>query len=172
MVDFVKAQVRRLVLVVAAAASLGALALPVMAQELAPEQLALARKYIDLTDRAGIYEQTLINAGVETMRTILSHNPEINDQLQIAITKTLDGYKDRKGELLDQFARLYAARFTMDELQKIVDFYSSPVGIKLTDATSDLNGDMLKVMKVWEANLRTEFYTRVKAELKAQGIDV
>jgi hypothetical protein len=166
------AMFRRLALLVVTALSLGAIALPALAQEIAPEHLALARKFIDLTDRASIYEQSLINTGVETMTTILQHNPEISDALEKAITTTLDTYKDRKGELLDQFARLYASRFSMEELQQIVDFYSSPVGQKLTDATVDLNTDVQTVMKVWESNLRAEFYAKVKAELKAAGYDI
>lgn len=164
--------VRRLALVLVTAFSLGAMALPAFAQELAPEHLALARKYIDLTDKAGVYEASLINTGVETMRTILSQNPEISAALETAIVRTLDTYKDRKGELLDQFARLYAARFTMEELQQIVDFYASPVGMKLATANTQLNTDLQTVMKVWEANLRTEFFAKVKAELKAAGYDV
>jgi hypothetical protein len=163
---------RRVALIVVAALTLGALTLPTLAQEVAPDQLALARKYIDLTDKAGVYEATLVNTGVETMRTILSQNPEISNALEQAITKTLESYKDRKGELLDQFARLYAARFTKDELQQIVDFYSSPVGIKLANATVQLNTDLQTVMKVWESNLRSEFFAKVKAELKAAGYDL
>lgn len=166
------AMLQRLALVVVTAFSLGAMTLPALSQELAPEQLALARKFIDLTDKASIYEQSLINTGVETMRTILQQNPEITDALETAITRTLDTYKDRKGELLDQFARLYASRFTMEELQQIVDFYSSPVGQKLTNATVELNTDVQTVMKVWESNLRAEFFAKVKAELREAGYKV
>ena len=166
------AMARRMALVLVAAFSLGAVTMPAFAQELAPEHLALARKYIDLTDRANVYEQTLINAGVSTMKTILQQNPEISNALEDAIKKTLDTYKDRKGELLDQFARLYASRFSMEELQQIVDFYASPVGQKLTAQTTELNTDIQTVMRVWESNLNSEFYAKVKAELKDAGYDV
>lgn len=166
------AMMRRLALGLTAAFMLGAATLPALAQELAPEQLALARKYIDLTDKVNIYEQTLINTGVETMKTILQHNPEIMGALETAITKALETYKDRKSELLDQFARLYATRFTMEELQQIVDFYQSPVGQKLAGSMVELNTDAQTVLKIWESNLRAEFYAKVKAELKAAGYDV
>lgn len=164
--------VRRAALIVVAALSLGAASLPAGAQELAPEHLALARKYIDLTDKSGLYEISLINAGVETMRTILSQNPDLTAPLDTAITNTLEGYKDRKGELFDQFARLYASRFTMDELKEIVAFYESPVGVKLSDANTDLNTDLQTILKVFEANLRVEFFAKVRAEMKAAGFDV
>ena len=41
-------------------------ALPAMSQEISPEHLALARKYIDLTDHSGIYETTIVQAGINT----------------------------------------------------------------------------------------------------------
>ena len=163
---------RRLLLIVATALTLGSLGLPVVAQEVAPEQLALARRYIDLTDRANLYETSLVNAGVQTMRTVLAQNPEIAEPLQQAIIRTLETYRDRKGELLDQFARLYATRFTLEELQQIVTFYESPVGMKLTEANTGLNTDVQRVMSIWEANLSTEFFAKVRAELKAAGFTI
>jgi len=143
-----------------------------MAQELAPEHLALARRYIDLTDRIQIYEVTLVETGIETMRQIITQNPEIIDQTDAAITAVLDEYRGRKGELLDQFARVYAVRFTMDELQEIVDFYSTPTGEKLALANAEVNGDLQRVMAVFESNLKREFFAKVRAELREQGIQI
>lgn len=163
---------RRAALVVLAAVGLIATPLAAAAQELAPEHLALARKYVDLTDKSNIYELALIQVGVETMRTILTQNPELSDPLDQAITKSLEGYKERRGELLDQFARLYALRFTMEELQQIVDFYGTPVGQKLATANATMNEDLQAVMKVFESNLKTEFFAKVRAELKAMGHDI
>ncbi len=165
--------VRRLAMVVVTALSLSAIGLPAFAQqEVAPEHLALARKYIDLTDRANVYESALVNTAVETMHTMVAQKPDISTALETAITKTIDTYKDRKGELLDQFARLYAARFTMDELQQIVAFYESPVGMKLSSTTGQINNDLQTVLQIWQSNLRTEFFAKVKAELKAEGVDL
>jgi uncharacterized protein len=164
--------IKRFAMLLVAALCLAVASMPALAQELAPEHIALARKYLDLTDKAGLYETALVNTGVETMRTILTQNPDLGKPLDAAITKTLDGYKARKGELFDQFARIYAMRFTMEELQQIVDFYSSPVGVKLADANASLNNDMQTVMQVFEANLKVEFFAKVRAELKAAGYSV
>jgi hypothetical protein len=164
--------IKRVALLFLAMLCLSVAGLPARAQELPPEHIALARKYLDLTDKAGVYEAVLVNTGVETMRTILTQNPDLGEPLDAAITKTLDGYKARKGELFDQFARIYATRFSMEELQQIVDFYSTPVGIKLADANSTLNSDMQTVMQVFEANLKIEFFAKVRAELKAAGFSV
>ena len=109
--------------------SLAAMSLPAMAQEteLAPEHLDLARKYVALTDKSGIYEVALVETAVETMRTIITQNPELSEPVDKAITTTLETYRGRKNELLmDQFARVYALNFTMEELQQIVAFFFVP----------------------------------------------
>lgn len=141
-------------------------------QELAPEHLAVARKYIELTDKSGIYEVALVKTAVDTMRTIITQNPEITKPVDDAITKTLGVYKGKKGELMDQFARVYALNFTIEELQEIVAFYESPVGNKLATANATLNESLQMVMQVFETNLKTEFFAKVRAELKAGGYDV
>ena len=155
--------------------SLAAMSLPAMAQEteLAPERLDLARKYVALTDKSGIYEVALVETAVETMRTIITQNPELSEPVDKAITTTLETYRGRKNELLmDQFARVYALNFTMEELQQIVAFYESPVGAKLASANATLNDSLKTVMGVFETNLKSEFFAKVRAELKAAGYDV
>ncbi len=165
---------KRAALVFVAMLSLGGLlaAVPASAQELSPEQLKLAREYIDLTDKGGVYEQTLVETAIRTMQAIVSQNPGLEQQTSDTITKTLDYYRTRKGDLMDQFARVYAQNFSAEELQAIVDFYSSPAGKKLAQANQTLNGSLQMVMKVFQTNLNTEFFAKVRAEMKAAGYDV
>ena len=87
-------------------------------------------------------------------------------------SRSLDAYRGQKSQLLDQFARVYALRFTMDELQEIVDFYKSTTGQKLAKANTEINTELQTVMSVFEANLKPEFFARVKAELRSAGIDL
>lgn len=149
-------------------------ALPAMSQqsaEISPEALALARKYVDLTDTGGLYEGTIVQAGIRTYQQLLPQNPEIAGPLDKAIEKVLSDYKGRKSELFDQFARVYAVFFTVEELQQIVDFYGSPTGQKLAKSNSSTSGTINRIMDVFASNLNTEFFAAVRAELKAQGID-
>ena len=153
--------------------SLGA-ALPaaVSAQELAPEHLALARKFVDLTDKAAVYEVVLVQVGIDTMRTLIAQNPDKFEVVDLAITNVLDSYKARKGELMDQFARVYALRLTMEDLEAVVEFYGSPVGQKLADVQADSNADLQTVISLFQINLRTEFFAQVRAELREAGLNL
>lgn len=153
--------------------SLAFAAAPVMAQqELAPDQVAMARKYVELTDKSAVYETALVNVGIETLRTMISQNPELLKPADEVVAKVLEEYRPKKSELLDQFARVYAQRFTLEELTQIVAFYESPVGLKLATANADMNADLQKVMQVFENNLRTEFFAKVRSGLKAKGIEL
>jgi hypothetical protein len=153
-------------------ATIIALAMPAIAQEVPPEQLALARKYVDLTDKSAIYETTLVETAVQTMKQIIQQNPEISDQTNDAISKVLEEYKGHKGDLLDQFARVYAIRFSMEELQQIVDFYSSPTGMKLASANAEINVDLQRVMQVFSGTAKQEFFAKVRAELRSKGVAI
>lgn len=159
-------------LAVALSATLLAFSAPAMAQEVPPEQLSLARKYVDLTDRAAVFETTMVEIAIGSMRQIVQQNPEISEQTNTAIGKVLEEFRGRKSELLDQFARVYAVRFTIPELQEIVAFYESPTGQKLSLANSEVNIDLQRVMQVFTNNVRPEFFAKVRAELRTQGIEL
>ena len=149
-----------------------AVSVPAMAQEVPPEQLALARKYVDLTDSAGVYEIALVDIGMGSLTELTKQNPEIASEIDLAIGKVLETYQSRKGELMDQFARIYAQRFTIEELQQIVAFYESPTGLKLSQANTEVNSDLQAVLQVFTNNTRSEFFAKVRAELRAQGFTV
>lgn len=159
-------------LAVALSVAMFAVSAPAMAQEVPPEQLALARKYVDLTDSAGVYEISLVEIGMGTLTQLTTQNPELAKEVDDAIGKVLETYQNRKGELLDQFARIYATRFNIEELQQIVAFYESPTGRKLAQANTEVNSDLQAVLQVFTNNTRSEFYAKVRAELRAQGFEV
>lgn len=140
-------------------------------QEVSPESLALARKYIDLTDHGGIYETSIVRAGINTYQQLLPQNPEIAEPLNAAIEVVIASYKDKKGDLFDQMARLYAVNFTTEELQQIVDFYGSETGQKLSKSNATLNPSLQRIMNLFSVNLSKEFFAKVRAELKSKGID-
>tara|TARA_R110002020_G_scaffold41276_8_gene121683 strand:+ start:3480 stop:3980 length:501 start_codon:yes stop_codon:yes gene_type:complete len=158
--------------VVTASVAMMTLSAPVLAQELAPEQLSLAREYVDLTDRASIFEVTMVEIGIGTMRQIVQQNPELTEEADAAIGTVLEEFRSRKGELLDQFARVYAARFTAIELQEIVTFYRSPTGQKLAQVNTEVATELQAVMQVFTNNIRPEFFAKVRAELRAKGFEI
>ncbi len=147
-------------------------AVPSFAQEITPDQLALARKYVDLTDKVDVYGNSIVDIAAATLQQILRLNPQLGQTANDAVSAVVDSYKSRRGDLVDQLARVYAAQFSTDELQQIVTFYSSPVGQKLATANLGINQQLTKVMQLFQANLANEFYAKVRAELKEKGVQL
>ena len=142
---------------------------PSLSQEISPDQLALARKYVDLTNKAQIFEAMLVTTAQQTSKLLSQHNPDIADKIDDVIGKILETYKGKNDDLFNQIARIYAVSFTQDELQQIVTFYQTPAGQKLATNAFDINRDAGKVMQVYAYNLGTEFVSKVRAELTAEG---
>ena len=141
-------------------------------QELAPEHLALARKYVDLTDKSNVYEVTLVSTAVETMNTLRRQDPNVTEAADKAIENTLAAYREQKSDLFNQFARVYALNFSVEELEQIVAFYESTAGQKLVTANATVNPTIQEVMRIFEANLKVEFFAKVRAELRAAGYEL
>ena len=78
---------------------------------------------------------------------------------------------------LDEIKRRFEAQFppqkiTVEELQQIVAFYESPTGQKLASANMEVNSDLQAVLQVFTNNTRSEFFAKVRAELRAKGFEV
>jgi hypothetical protein len=140
------------------------------AQEIDPAQLALARKYVDLTNKGQLYEVILVQTAQKTSDLFVTQDPKNADKINDVIGKILETYKGKRDDLFNQVARIYAVSFTPAEMQQIVDFYSSPAGQKLANNAADINTSVQKVMQVYTYNLGTEFVTKVRGELKAEGL--
>ncbi|MEO8883351.1 MAG: DUF2059 domain-containing protein [Devosia sp.] len=152
--------------------SMLAVSAPALAQEISPDQLTLAKKYVDLTDKVDVYGTSVTQVAALTLQQILKLNPTIQQQATDVVTDVVKGYKAQRGVLMDQVARVYASHFTTDELKQIVAFYSSPAGQKLATANFTVNQDLQKVMSLFQVNLSTEFYAKVRAGLKDKGVDL
>ncbi len=147
-------------------------AAPAVSQEIPPEQLALARKFVDLTNKAQIYEAIMVMTAQRTSQLLTQSNPEIATQINDTIGKSLEARRGKNDELFNQIARIYAVTYTTDELQQIVAFYETPVGQKLADNAMSVNQDVSKVMQIYTSNFGTEFVREVRAALKAAGFNV
>lgn len=156
--------------------SLAAVAAPAFAQqaatqqEISPDQLALARKYVDLTDISDVYGTTVAETAAQTLQQVLKLNPQIGNQANDVVMDVVKQYKGHRADLMDEISRLYAEKFTGDELKQYVDFYSSPAGQKLAKTNFEINQQLQRVLQLYTLNLKTEFFAKVRAELKDKGL--
>lgn len=159
------------VAILALSLALGAAA-PAVSQEIPPEQLSLARKYVDLTNRPGMFEAVLTPTVVRLSKLLTQQNPDISKQIDETILRVFEPYRTKNDDLFNQYARIYATEFTVDELNQMVAFYESPVGKKLVEKSLEFNAGIRAATDVYLRNFGTELMTKVRADLKAQGFNV
>lgn len=54
---------------------------------------------------------------------------------------------------LNHIAEVYKLHFTHEEIRVLIDFYSSPLGKKLTGLYAEINRDLVPVSQSWSAQL-------------------
>jgi hypothetical protein len=150
----------------------GPVAAPAVGQEIPPDQMVLARKYIDLINTSNLFRGVVLKTAIGSFKALTVGHADIEKDISDAVDRTIKSYTGDEAELLDQIARVYATVFTLEELQQIVAFYESPVGQKLAKAAPELANTTSDVLKVYENNLSAEFVRRVRADLKEKGINI
>lgn len=139
------------------------------AQEIAPDHLALARKYVDMTDTGAVYEQAVLEVAVRATRSLIGQNPDLTQPISDASAAVINSYRDQKDALFNQFARIYAIHFTPEELGEIIAFYETDVGQRLIGQLPAINKELELALDVYRTNLSSEFMSRLRAGLAEQG---
>lgn len=62
----------------------------------------------------------------------------VADELGNAFDKHMQNMMSYRDQMLEEFAAIYAQRFTVDELNAVIEFYKSPTGQKFIAATPEL----------------------------------
>jgi uncharacterized protein len=98
---------------------------PADAAAVTDAEIQLATRLMELMDIQGISAtavRTMLNAQMEI-------NPEMEPFREVLEQWALDLF--HQPEVLEQYARLYAGRFTESELRDLVVFYESPTGRRM-----------------------------------------
>ncbi|MCF4098026.1 DUF2059 domain-containing protein [Maritalea mediterranea] len=142
------------------------------AQEITPEHLDTAKKYVQLSDTAFVYETSVVNVLKRVADALAKQNPEVSREIVEEGRDLAQEYLDGENKLYPQFARIYALRFTPEELEEIIAFYESEVGQKLLENNVGINRDLKAAVKVWENNFLTDFEMQLRDRLEAEGLEL
>jgi uncharacterized protein len=136
---------------------------------ISPEHLALARAVIDFTGANKSFDNVIPQLIQEARNLVLTTNPQVKNDLDAIIPGLQEELGKNQEELLNSISRVYATKFTEDELKEIAAFYESPVGKKLTAATPDMLRESLGEMREWAQKMSALVMTRIRDELAKKG---
>jgi hypothetical protein len=145
---------------------------PALAQQPTANALALAKEIIIVKGGNAIYDP-VVPSLVERARTLfLQANPLLGKDLNEVAAKLQTELTPRTAELLNDGARLYALRFTEQELKDVLAFYKSPVGRKVITQEPAILDQSAGNVNEWANKLADEVISKFRNEMRRRGKEI
>jgi hypothetical protein len=153
---------------VASAASIGTAA----AQQPSAAAIATAKELITVKGADALW-QPLVPGVIEQAKSVfLQTNPMLSKDLNEVAAKLRTEYAARSAEVLTDIAKLYASRFTEQELKDSLAFYKSPLGKKMLAEEPAILDQTMKNAQNWANRLSDEIIGKMRAEMRKRGHDI
>ncbi|HEY6994817.1 MAG TPA: DUF2059 domain-containing protein [Xanthobacteraceae bacterium] len=142
------------------------------AQQPSASAVATAKELITIKGAAAIYDPLVPGVVEQAKRVLLQANPTLGKDLNEVALKLRAEYAPRGAEIINDVAKLYAAKFTEQELKDALAFYKSPLGRKLLAEEPGILDQSMKNTQTWADQLSQEVITRIRVEMKKRGHDI
>jgi hypothetical protein len=158
------------------AVALAAFMLPAAAQR-PPQQPAqpssnavlLAREIITVKGASRMYEPVIVEVVDRATAQLMQTNPMLSKDLLEIAAKIKKDSAPRVAEMLNEVAKMYAARFTEAELKDVLAFYKSPVGQKIIVTEPAILVQSVAFAEAWATKFSEEVLAQLRAEIKKRG---
>jgi uncharacterized protein len=142
------------------------------AQQPSAAAVSMARELIGLKGATTMYDPVLRGVVEQAKIVLLRTNPMLSKELTEVTAKLHAEYAAKLQELRDISARVYAARFSEQELKDALTFYKTPLGKKLIQQEPQILDQSMKEVQTWGDKLSEEVIVRMRAEMKKKGHDL
>jgi hypothetical protein len=142
------------------------------AQQPSPSAVATAKEVITAKGASGLYSPLVSGVIERSKGVLLQTNPMLSKDLNEVAAKLHKDYAPRSAEILNEVAKLYASRFTEQELKDALAFYKSPLGRKLVIEEPNILDQSMKTAQTWAEGLSQEIIAKMRAEMKKRGHDI
>jgi uncharacterized protein len=138
-------------------------------QQPSPAALASARELMELKGVQNLVTPVVVGVIQQTTGGILQTNPGLSKDLDEVSAQLRSEYQQRSAEVTNEVVKLYAQRFSEQELKEAVAFYKSPTGKKMVAEEPKILDESYARLQQWAARLQEEVMTRVRAEMRKRG---
>jgi hypothetical protein len=136
------------------------------------QQMSLARDVVLYSGIArsfeGVVPQYLNQIGSSLTRT----RPDLIRDLNVVMEQVKPEFDKRVDEMVDNAARIYAARLNEQQLKEAAAFFKSPAGVAYVQAQPALMNDLFPAMQSWQKQMSEDMVTRIRSEMKKKGHDI
>jgi uncharacterized protein len=147
-------------------------AVPARADEPNPAAVADARTIIVASGISKSFDVLVPQMLGMLERNVTATRPEIKDKLHATLLQLEPEFIKSEDSVINAAAVGLAKRLTPAELKDVVAFYQSASGKKYVEATPGMLEDVVAALEAWRQKLSTDMMTRVRDEMKKQGVDL
>ena len=142
------------------------------AQQPSASAMANATELVTLKGVKSMYEPMVAGMVEKAKGMFLQTNPMLGKDLNEVAAKLRGDLNPRTVEVVAETARLYAVRFTEQELKDALAFYKSPLGHKLLVQEPLIADESMRSAASWAEKLSAEVIDKMRAEMKKRGHEI
>jgi hypothetical protein len=143
---------------------------PVRAQAPDAGRLAAAKELMETAGVAKQFDEIMPYLTRQLAESFVAVAPDKAGEIRDVFAQLAVKFVDRKGELIDQIAGVYAEKLTVEELSALVGFYRSAAGMKFVAVQPDIMRQSMMLGQRWGAQLGREIEQEAREELKKRGV--
>jgi hypothetical protein len=144
---------------------------PARADDPSPAMVAEARTIIMTSGIVKSFDAVVPQMLGMLERNALSTRPDIKDKLHATLLQLEPEFMKSEDQVINAAAVSLAKRMTDDDLKATAAFFQSPAGKKYVEAQPAALNDIVAALQGWQQKLSTEMMSRVREELKKQGVE-
>lgn len=142
------------------------------AQQPSPAAIATAKEVITVKGATALWDPLVPGVIEQAKSVFVQANPTLLKDLNEVALKLRAEYAPRSQEVVNEVAKLYAARFTEQELKDTLAFYKSPLGKKLLVEEPSILDQSMRNAQSWADRLSQEVIGKIRTEMKRRGHDL
>ncbi len=141
-------------------------------QQPSANAIALAKEIIAVKGGNSLYDP-VIPSIIDRARSIfIQSNPMLTGPLNEVAARLRAELTPRVSELINDGAKLYASRFTEQELKDALAFYKSPLGRKIITQEPVILDQSAANMDTWANKFAEEVISKFRAEMRKKGHEI
>jgi hypothetical protein len=142
------------------------------AQKPSTTAVATAKELITIKGGNALYEPIVPGVVEQAKSVFLRANPTLGKDLNEVAAKLRAEFLPRGAELVNDAARIYASRFSEQELKEALAFYKTPLGRKLLVEEANVIDQSMKNAQDWANRLSEEVIGKIRSEMKKRGHEI
>jgi hypothetical protein len=131
--------------------------------------IATARDLVETKGGSAMFDPVIISVIEQTKGALLQTNPQLAKDLNEVAAQLRTEFGPKRNELMGYAAKLYADRFSEQELKDMLAFYKSPLGRKMSNVEPQVLDETFNYIQQWGQKVSEDVMNRFRAEMKKKG---